>query len=1328
MSAVIVVTSPEPARSESVVRREESLIARAGGRVLVGVRHATVASGTEAIAAELRKQGYQVALHPDADRLRIAGLDIDINNPRAAVDANESVPDAERSSWPLHVAQFAGPPFPEWVAEVERLGARQVDRAGKYGLYLYADPAVAQQLSRLPFVTAVSPLEPAWKIDPRLRREPAGDPGQIDLAVFPSDAVQSVSDAVVAVGGRLVRVETAPPGQKDRGAHVVVAVATARALELAKLPNVRAVSWLPPVHVEGERETQIQAENLDGTAAPNTGPVTGYVAFLTGIGADGTGVTVSIVDSGVDVGANNNATGHQDLRGRQVAFFDYNGVPTDQNGHGTHVAGIAIGNGATGLTEAAAPADFLWGEGSAPGASFVGQSVADPANPAGSGLSIPAVGTLTSDAVTSGASVQNNSWSGAGSPNAYAAREAAYDMLVRDADAGTAAREPMAIVFAASNDGGLPATLGDPSGAKNLVTVGNSLTRRVGTGLASDDIRGMKGSSSRGPASGGRIKPDVVSPGTDVSSARSSACNRPAIANTNNQYVSLTGTSMSAPNVTGAIAVLIDWWRDRTGGATPSPAMLKALLINGAEDLAGGPNWRAIAFNRIQQGPDRYRSAALTFVPGQVMAGNTVLNQVAAAANLANLTWFFDAATNQVTVQATFNNSPLNVKIDLLNGVVGAIPNNDQGWGRVSLRNVVSQPPDSDRGPCLYIDQRHAFTTSGQSHTWRVQPVDPARPMRVTLVWTDAPGVANDATPLVNNLNLELRDALMPPTIWHGNPANFVNGFSTPGGVADSSNNVEGVYVQAPAGIYEVIVRGTTITEDARNPGSGTPWQDYALVLENAVYASAAPVSVSVLIDRSGSMVSAGYVDVTRATSKLFVDLLQPNDRVGVVSFSDNATDVYSDAGLVDLIDGPAVNVAARNAIDAIPFGGCTFMGQGLQTAEAQLAGAPGNRAIVLLSDGFDNKGCQPQNAARPWAVDVAAGLPAGIDVYTCAMGPASDQAKLEQIAALTGGQYYFMPTIDDLHETYNYIRGNVSGDAVIVNATSSASSSNVPAYVDCGAEQVVFACQWHAPGMHWVGRAPKKPSEIFVYLVTPDGKAVPSKATWVNRRTGENYVIFTIDDPRPGRWRVAVETSGNTHTQYTVGGWLRSQLQLVVGVDRVGGGAGTMLAHIGLQSQIGRALDVRYTASISRPPATLAALLKKHKTLIDNATPDPKSVKDGIDDRLARAIAADQSLRATGKPSIFAPVVSRLDVTQRVSPVIPQPLLPRPVGGMINFAPGALVTPGTHPALQRTSTHQARTAAGVAGSYALRVVAAGTDPVSRCRFERYVMRCFIVA
>ncbi len=82
----------------------------------------------------------------------------------------------------------------------------------------------------------------------------------------------------------------------------------------------------------------------------------------------------------------------------------------------------------------------------------------------------------------------------------------------------------------------------------------------------------------------------------------------------------MTGTSMAAPHVAGACALLIEWWRNRTGGKTPSPAMLKALLVNGAEDLAGGENWRCLNVSdvdRLAWGPDSGQvfRRTLTFAP-----------------------------------------------------------------------------------------------------------------------------------------------------------------------------------------------------------------------------------------------------------------------------------------------------------------------------------------------------------------------------------------------------------------------------------------------------------------------------------------------------------------------------------------------------------------------------------------------------------------------------------------------------------------------------------------------------------------------------------------
>lgn len=113
-------------------------------------------------------------------------------------------------------------------------------------------------------------------------------------------------------------------------------------------------------------------------------------------------------------------------------------------------------------------------------------------------------------------------------------------------------------------------TLGTTASAKNVVAVG-----------AIDSSLNIISFSSRGPAKDGRVKPDVVARGFNILSSVPT-----------NAYAYLNGTSMSAPAVTGIAALLTEQWRRSFGGADPTPAQLKALLIAGAEDLGNpGPDY-----------------------------------------------------------------------------------------------------------------------------------------------------------------------------------------------------------------------------------------------------------------------------------------------------------------------------------------------------------------------------------------------------------------------------------------------------------------------------------------------------------------------------------------------------------------------------------------------------------------------------------------------------------------------------------------------------------------------------------------------------------------
>ena len=92
--------------------------------------------------------------------------------------------------------------------------------------------------------------------------------------------------------------------------------------------------------------------------------------------------------------------------------------------------------------------------------------------------------------------------------------------------------------------------------------------------------------SSRGPCADGRIKPDLVAPGTWIASLQSaSASDIYAWAPIDDNYQYQGGTSQAGPHASGAAAVFVQFYRQSHTNATPSPALVKAALINTAGDM-----------------------------------------------------------------------------------------------------------------------------------------------------------------------------------------------------------------------------------------------------------------------------------------------------------------------------------------------------------------------------------------------------------------------------------------------------------------------------------------------------------------------------------------------------------------------------------------------------------------------------------------------------------------------------------------------------------------------------------------------------------------------
>jgi len=1210
MSTIAIVSRRhslhERARTAEPLRPSD--LVKSGVKVTHLLPQGLCVSGTLKELQALEAAGLRVNILTGLHEIMIGKHRIDILKPRPRTSAGLDVPKEQQIKWSHHLIQLAAPAHPEWIAALQNLGITVVERVSRYAYFVTCAPEVLGNARRLDFVSWAGPFLPAYRMAPGFEKT-KGTVKYLSVGILGEENVDSVRATLQKMGG-CIALEEPPDMFTNPHYHTILAEVDAKAIRvLARHPNVRWLSSEGVAKVCDERSAQIISGDLNGAAPPNTAPNAGYLARLAELGlTGGAGVTIAICDSGIDT--NINATLHPDLAGRMAFFVDKTsgGVPTDTDGHGTHVAGIAVGAGVgTGDVD---PQGFLLGQGVAPAASF------GSINPVGNvGFNITAI---SQDAVTHGATLQNNSWEfptgGVSAPNSGYDNTCRFaDIRVRDANnPATAALDQLVHVFAAGNSGPAPNTIVRPHEAKNIIVVGDSLNHRPGELASNDDIRGISNGSSRGPCLDGRLAPHVVAPGTSIVSTRSTASVPPNSTYTDTgatvhaSHTVKNGTSMAAPHITGLCALLVEWWKARTGGLHPSAALLKAMLVNGAVDLAGGSDGNA--------------------------------------------------------------------------GILTNIPNNDQGWGRANLENMLLQT--SDRGPKILFDRDlAAFTVSGQTLEIQIGVVDTSKPLRITLAWTDASG-ATDANPaLVNDLDLEVQEILPGDVLGQlflGNV--FVNGFSAVGGAADTLNNLECVYLQSPTTRYVVRIIATSLLADARLPTGGALWQDFAFVIDNAIRVNIDnPVSVVPVIDRSGSMVGAGYVDVTRTTSKNFIDLLQVNDAVGVVSFGATGAVEFSDgAGGLVAITGDVERTNAKNAVDAVIFGGCTFMGDGINQARDLLAGATTERAIVLMSDGFDNKGCDAGNPAKPSALDATATLPAGLPIYACAMGPASDQVLLEQLAATTGGRYYFMPAIEDLGEIYNYIHGQVAGEdeSIITNASLFASKSRMNSFVDAAATRVTFSVMWYDKTLKYSAQESKKEDVIHVRLYDPRGKRLHPLSTLVHTIVGEGYVVFRMDEPAAGKWVIEVETSRAEHTRYTVGGFVRSRLRLrlprLPQVIKAGGWFQPVVQVLDGDSIV---LQVRTHARVNAPVLGLDDLLRQYKPQWTRQNLGG-NYKDVLPSNLSKFMAyRDRILKTTGKD-----LVQRMEqtvLTQHVSDAAI--LTSRAISGAAHLVRLRTMTPGSH-------------------------------------------------
>ena len=267
-------------------------------------------------------------------------------------------------------------------------------------------------------------------------------------------------------------------------------------------------------------------------------------------GITGKGVTIAVVDTGVDCN-------HVMLRGACIGWADFvNDKPTpyDDNGHGTHVAGIAAGR----PVKANVDGKIVYVSGVAPEADILAVKV----------LGKDGGGTMTQ--ILQGLDyvvqwhhkhpnipivVSMSLGSPFGSPRDPMVQK--VEQLIRE--------EHIPVVIAAGNEF---VVIDSPGIATDAITV-----------AAVDRNMKVASFSGKGPGLSEEIKPDIAAPGVDIVSAR---------AGTPNQFIAMSGTSMATPHVSGVVALILQ----KYGTLTPDSIKLilekTAIPLNGINAL---PTW-----------------------------------------------------------------------------------------------------------------------------------------------------------------------------------------------------------------------------------------------------------------------------------------------------------------------------------------------------------------------------------------------------------------------------------------------------------------------------------------------------------------------------------------------------------------------------------------------------------------------------------------------------------------------------------------------------------------------------------------------------------------
>jgi serine protease AprX len=536
-----------------------------------------------------------------------------------------------------YLVQFIGPVKDAWLRESKKAGG---DFRGHYAdftsIFRLTDAAL-KKVQALPFVHWVGHLTHESRIAKEVLKTARPLKRPLALAAGtplarPGHKKHSsrVQDTLVIQFFDSKDMKAALPGIKRAGATLLgteksgIAVVQVPTAVASRKKTVQSLSALHGVRLI---TTFVVPASCNDAAADIMGTTKAFAAPTPAkpdlLGLTGAGEIIAVADTGLDTG--DPATVITDFAGRIQAIHSWpispsfnplitnpgadDGAADLDSGHGTHVTGSVLGSGSP-----SGPAI----RGLSRGARLVFQAVeqrlaltpqgritlgTDPFQLAGLPNDIT---RLFDQAYQDGARIHSNSW---GSDDA-----GDYSSTSRQLDQFVWKNPDLCILVAAGNSGvdlnpadGVvdEGSVGSPGTAKNCITVGASQSIRDfpdstwgdfwpdsfpaetlhSEKIAADSDK-MAAFSGRGPTIDGRIKPDIVAPGTYILSTRSTKITGDGwAAFSNGHYMYDGGTSMATPLVAGAVGLVREYLRTHRNIASPSAALLKAALICGAQRM-----------------------------------------------------------------------------------------------------------------------------------------------------------------------------------------------------------------------------------------------------------------------------------------------------------------------------------------------------------------------------------------------------------------------------------------------------------------------------------------------------------------------------------------------------------------------------------------------------------------------------------------------------------------------------------------------------------------------------------------------------------------------